>query len=137
MNHSYQNNEDYPYNKMFRFIVFIHKALQLLFGVGQVLQFGHSKCFRYLFQPSRNVEIEIRQECKCLSEKNKNYQSNSIIKYKNGKTLVISIKFHKHTLKSSEAGFKVDASFREIGISASLPFISGLVTCKPVILSNR
>ena len=51
--------------------------------------------------------------------------------------MVISIKFHKHTLKSSEAGFKVDASFREIGISASLPFISGLVTCKPVILSNR
>ena len=64
---------DHPYNKMFRFIVFIHKALQLLFGVGQVLQFGHSKCFRYLFQPSRNVDIKIRQECKCLSEKNKNY----------------------------------------------------------------
>ena len=56
MNHSYLSF-GYPYNKEFEFIVFIHKALQLLFGVGQVLLFGHSKCFRYLFQPSRNVDI--------------------------------------------------------------------------------
>ena len=54
MNLSYLN-EDHSYNKEFEFITFIHKALQLLFGVGQVLHIGHSKCFRY--QPSRNVDI--------------------------------------------------------------------------------
>ena len=45
--------------------------------------------------------------------------------------------FYVFTLKSSDAAFNNDASSSDIGMSSSLPFILGLVTCRPVILSSK